>query len=63
MEDTKDSTPLWKPWRGTGVKPGVPDVPTYRSDDEEEIPWKSSDEDDNDDNEDDDDDDQGVLDD
>ncbi|GJV89603.1 hypothetical protein Tco_1533541 [Tanacetum coccineum] len=47
---------------GTGVKPGVPDVPTYRSDDEEEIPWKSSDEDDNDDNEDDDDD-QGVPDD
>ncbi|GKE57861.1 hypothetical protein Tco_1497046, partial [Tanacetum coccineum] len=47
---------------GTGVKPGVPDVPTYRSDDEEEIPWKSSDEDDNDDNEDDDDD-QGVSDD
>ncbi|GKB00686.1 hypothetical protein Tco_0828679 [Tanacetum coccineum] len=44
---------------GTGVKPGVPDVPTYHSDDEEEIPWKSSDEDDNDDNKDDDDD-QGV---
>ncbi|GKA01891.1 hypothetical protein Tco_0674556 [Tanacetum coccineum] len=42
--------------KGTGVKPGVPDVPIYRSDDEEEIPWKSSDEDDNDDNEDDDDD-------
>ncbi|GJV12174.1 putative reverse transcriptase domain-containing protein [Tanacetum coccineum] len=41
---------------GTGVKPGAPDVPTYRSDDEEEIPWKSSDEDDNDD-------DQGVPDD
>ncbi|GJU27573.1 retrovirus-related pol polyprotein from transposon TNT 1-94, partial [Tanacetum coccineum] len=51
---------------GTGVKPGVPDVPTYRSDDEEEIPWKSSDEDDNNDNkddDDDDDDDQGILDD
>ncbi|GKC78612.1 hypothetical protein Tco_1129386, partial [Tanacetum coccineum] len=47
----------------TGVKPGVPNVPTYRSDDKEEIPWKSSNEDDNDDNEDDDDDDdddQGV---
>ncbi|GJT98164.1 hypothetical protein Tco_1093682 [Tanacetum coccineum] len=47
---------------GTRVKPGVLDVLTYRSDDEEEIPWKSSDEDDNDDNEDDDDD-QGVPDD
>ncbi|GJT11189.1 retrovirus-related pol polyprotein from transposon TNT 1-94, partial [Tanacetum coccineum] len=47
---------------GIGVKLGAPDVPTYRSDDEEEIPWKSSDEDDNDDNEDDDDD-QGVPDD
>ncbi|GKA08987.1 hypothetical protein Tco_0688318 [Tanacetum coccineum] len=47
---------------GTGVKPGIPDVPTYCSDDDEEIPWKSSDEDDNDDNEDDDDD-QGVPDD
>ncbi|GJY74641.1 hypothetical protein Tco_0479072 [Tanacetum coccineum] len=44
---------------GTGVKPGVPDVPIYRSDDEEEIPCKSSEEDDNDDNEDDNDD-QGV---
>ncbi|GJV27640.1 hypothetical protein Tco_1384088 [Tanacetum coccineum] len=33
---------------GTGVIPGVPDVPTYRSDDEE-IPWKSSDEEDDDD--------------
>ncbi|GJU35286.1 hypothetical protein Tco_1183640 [Tanacetum coccineum] len=32
---------------GTGVIPGVPDVPTYRSDDEE-IPWKSSDEEDDD---------------
>ncbi|GJZ66608.1 hypothetical protein Tco_0623304 [Tanacetum coccineum] len=41
---------------GTGVKPGVLDVPTYRSDDEEEIPWKSSNEDDNDDIKDDDDD-------
>ncbi|GJY76190.1 hypothetical protein Tco_0481306 [Tanacetum coccineum] len=40
---------------GTGVTPRVPDVPTYRSDDEE-ISWKSSDEDDdNDDNQDDDD--------
>ncbi|GKC36678.1 hypothetical protein Tco_1049062 [Tanacetum coccineum] len=47
---------------GTIVKPGVLDVPTYHSDDEDEIPWKSSDEDDNDDNEDDDND-QGVLDD
>ncbi|GKB64612.1 hypothetical protein Tco_1270509 [Tanacetum coccineum] len=37
---------------GTGVTPGVPDVPTYREDDEE-LSWKSSDEDD--DNEDDDD--------
>ncbi|GJZ35831.1 hypothetical protein Tco_0581648 [Tanacetum coccineum] len=36
-------------YEGTGVKPGVPDVPTYRSDDEEEIPWKLSDEDDDDD--------------
>nr|GEX75752.1 hypothetical protein [Tanacetum cinerariifolium] len=33
---------------GTGVKPGVPNVPTYRSD-EEEISWKSSDEEDDDD--------------
>ncbi|GJV13023.1 hypothetical protein Tco_1354564 [Tanacetum coccineum] len=33
--------------KGTGVSPGVPDAPTYRSDDEE-IPWKSSDEDDDD---------------
>ncbi|GKB60312.1 hypothetical protein Tco_0916498 [Tanacetum coccineum] len=32
---------------GTGVSPGVPDAPTFRSDDEE-IPWKSSDEDDDD---------------
>ncbi|GKF08414.1 hypothetical protein Tco_0042638, partial [Tanacetum coccineum] len=32
---------------GTGVIPGVPDVPTYRSDDEE-IPWKSSDDEDDD---------------
>ncbi|GJZ74966.1 hypothetical protein Tco_0639431 [Tanacetum coccineum] len=36
---------------GTGAIPGVPDVPTYNSDDEQ-ISWKSSDEDD--DNEDDD---------
>ncbi|GJX35117.1 hypothetical protein Tco_0246674 [Tanacetum coccineum] len=49
---------------GTGGKPGVPDVPTYGSDDEQ-ISWKSSDEenddevgmsDDDDDNDDDDDD-------
>ncbi|GKC49678.1 hypothetical protein Tco_1072423 [Tanacetum coccineum] len=33
---------------GTSVIPGVPDVPTYRYDDEE-IPWKSSDEEDDDD--------------
>nr|GEW43992.1 hypothetical protein [Tanacetum cinerariifolium] len=33
---------------GTGVKPGVLDVPIYRSD-EEEISWKSSDEEDDDD--------------
>nr|GEX86462.1 retrovirus-related Pol polyprotein from transposon TNT 1-94 [Tanacetum cinerariifolium] len=33
---------------GTGVKPRVPNVPTYRSD-EEEISWKSSDEEDDDD--------------
>ncbi|GKD76079.1 hypothetical protein Tco_1334361 [Tanacetum coccineum] len=32
---------------GTGVTPGVPDVPTYDSKDEQ-ISWKSSDEDDND---------------
>nr|GEW28043.1 hypothetical protein [Tanacetum cinerariifolium] len=32
---------------GTGIIPGVPDVPTYESD--EEISWKSSDEDDDDD--------------
>ncbi|GJR30393.1 hypothetical protein Tco_1106625 [Tanacetum coccineum] len=32
---------------GTGVTLGVPDVPTYQSDDEE-ISWKSSDEDDDD---------------
>nr|GEZ95803.1 hypothetical protein [Tanacetum cinerariifolium] len=36
------------PHKGTGVKPGVPDVPTYLSD-EEEISWKSSDEEDDDD--------------
>ncbi|GJX31676.1 hypothetical protein Tco_0241531 [Tanacetum coccineum] len=34
--------------KGTGVIPGVPDEPTYRSDDEE-IPWKSSDEEEDDD--------------
>ncbi|GJR73308.1 hypothetical protein Tco_0085673 [Tanacetum coccineum] len=33
---------------GTGVTPGVPDVPTYGSDDEQ-ISWKSSDEQDDDD--------------
>nr|GEV91851.1 hypothetical protein [Tanacetum cinerariifolium] len=32
---------------GTGIIPGVPDVPTYESD--EEISWKSSDDDDDDD--------------
>ncbi|GKD22790.1 hypothetical protein Tco_1224493, partial [Tanacetum coccineum] len=32
---------------GTGSKPGVPDVPTYESDDEQ-ISWKSSDEEDDD---------------
>ncbi|GJU72588.1 hypothetical protein Tco_1263993 [Tanacetum coccineum] len=32
---------------GTGVKPGVPDVPSYNSDDEQ-ISWKSSDEEDDD---------------
>ncbi|GKA77655.1 hypothetical protein Tco_0784192 [Tanacetum coccineum] len=32
---------------GTSLTPGVPDVPTYQSDDEE-ISWKSSDEDDDD---------------
>ncbi|GKF47729.1 hypothetical protein Tco_0137531, partial [Tanacetum coccineum] len=32
---------------GTGVSPGVPDVPTYRSEDEQ-ISWKSSDKDDDD---------------
>ncbi|GKC52272.1 hypothetical protein Tco_1075017 [Tanacetum coccineum] len=41
---------------GTGVIPGVPDVPTYNSDDEQ-ISWKSNNE--NDDNDDDDDDDDG----
>ncbi|GKA59179.1 hypothetical protein Tco_0758492 [Tanacetum coccineum] len=35
---------------GTGVSPGVPDVPTYGSDDEQ-ISWKSSDEEDDDDEE------------
>ncbi|GKC67769.1 hypothetical protein Tco_1100367 [Tanacetum coccineum] len=33
---------------GTGVSPGVPDVPTYRSDDEQ-LSWKSSDEENDDD--------------
>ncbi|GKE21060.1 hypothetical protein Tco_1432572 [Tanacetum coccineum] len=33
---------------GTGGKPGVPDVPTYESDDEQ-ISWKSNDEEDDDD--------------
>ncbi|GKB48840.1 hypothetical protein Tco_0899593 [Tanacetum coccineum] len=34
--------------KGTGVKPGVPDVPSYDSDDEQ-ISWKSSDNEDDDD--------------
>ncbi|GJV07919.1 hypothetical protein Tco_1345575 [Tanacetum coccineum] len=34
-------------YEGTGSKPGVPDVPTYESDDEQ-ISWKSSDEEDDD---------------
>ncbi|GKF52748.1 hypothetical protein Tco_0159658, partial [Tanacetum coccineum] len=33
---------------GTGVKPGVPDVPTYESDDDQ-ISWKSNDKEDDDD--------------
>nr|GEV90283.1 integrase, catalytic region, zinc finger, CCHC-type, peptidase aspartic, catalytic [Tanacetum cinerariifolium] len=33
---------------GTGIIPGVPDIPTYESDDEE-ISWKSSEDDDDDD--------------
>ncbi|GKE03921.1 hypothetical protein Tco_1395939, partial [Tanacetum coccineum] len=33
---------------GTGVTPGVPNVPTYESDDEQ-ISWKSSEEEDDDD--------------
>ncbi|GKF95626.1 hypothetical protein Tco_0288361, partial [Tanacetum coccineum] len=33
---------------GTGVTPGVPDVPTYEPDDEQ-ISWKSNDEEDDDD--------------
>ncbi|GJR08686.1 hypothetical protein Tco_0791338 [Tanacetum coccineum] len=50
---------------GTGVTPGVPDVPTYESDDEQ-ISWKSSEEEDDDDeanvgkDEDDDDDDEQI---
>ncbi|GKD26842.1 hypothetical protein Tco_1233056 [Tanacetum coccineum] len=39
---------------GTGIKPGVPDVPTYKSDDEQ-ISWESSDEEDDDDDDNDDD--------
>nr|GEY36920.1 uncharacterized mitochondrial protein AtMg00810-like [Tanacetum cinerariifolium] len=39
--------------KGTGVSPGVPDVPTYGSDDEQ-ISWKSSDDDDADNQSDDD---------
>ncbi|GKG54868.1 hypothetical protein Tco_0562855, partial [Tanacetum coccineum] len=35
---------------GTGVTLGIPDVPTYESDDEK-ISWKSSDEEDDDDDE------------
>ncbi|GKA64229.1 hypothetical protein Tco_0763835 [Tanacetum coccineum] len=38
----------------TGIKPGVPDVPTYKFDDEQ-ISWKSSDEEDDDDDDNDDD--------
>ncbi|GKD69189.1 hypothetical protein Tco_1323279, partial [Tanacetum coccineum] len=34
-------------YEGTGVKPGVPDVPSYNSNDEQ-ISWKSSDEEDDD---------------
>ncbi|GJW71053.1 hypothetical protein Tco_0127970 [Tanacetum coccineum] len=45
---TKDSyLELHCAHEGTGVTPGVPDVPTYRSDDEQ-ISWKSSDEEDDD---------------
>ncbi|GKD08602.1 hypothetical protein Tco_1188287 [Tanacetum coccineum] len=43
---------------GTGDKPGVPDVLTYASDDEQ-ISWKSSDEEDDNENDDNDDDDDG----
>ncbi|GJV85898.1 hypothetical protein Tco_1525796 [Tanacetum coccineum] len=39
--------------KGTGDTPGVPDIPTYESDDEK-ISWKSSDEEDDDDDNDDD---------
>nr|GEW77239.1 hypothetical protein [Tanacetum cinerariifolium] len=38
--------------KGTGVIPGVPDVPTFRSDDEQ-ISWKSSNDEDDDDQDDD----------
>nr|GEY23674.1 hypothetical protein [Tanacetum cinerariifolium] len=44
--------------KGTGIIPGVPDVPTDESD--EEISWKSSDEDDDDEDDDNDDDDQDT---
>nr|GEU94253.1 hypothetical protein [Tanacetum cinerariifolium] len=37
--------------KGTGILPGVPDVPTYESDGEE-IPWKSNDQEDDDDQDD-----------
>ncbi|GJW04069.1 retrovirus-related pol polyprotein from transposon TNT 1-94 [Tanacetum coccineum] len=43
--------------KGTGIKPGVPDVPTYKSDDEQ-ISWESSDEEDDDDDDNDDDEDE-----
>nr|GEY19730.1 hypothetical protein [Tanacetum cinerariifolium] len=48
-EDNKNSTAYKEYYaiasdEGTGIIPGVPDVPTYESD--EEISWKSSDEDD-----------------
>ncbi|GJT35488.1 hypothetical protein Tco_0925907 [Tanacetum coccineum] len=47
---------------GTGSTPGVPDVPTYESDDEQ-ISWNSNDEEDDDDDNDDDDDDNDDVDD
>nr|GEY59070.1 hypothetical protein [Tanacetum cinerariifolium] len=54
-KDAKKSNEMYYPRssadEGTGIIPGVPDVPTYESD--EEISWKSSDEDDDDDDDDD----------